>query len=180
MEKCNYCFKYKELAAGKKYCIDCNCGRECKKCKKPKAAHLYTEDGITCKSCANRRGGSALKGAVTTTYIPFSTKTDMMIAFKEAEDEIVDRIKDKAEEFRGVKFYITMNIGFVKPIDEITTEAGFNTSVHTSLKESEVDISTLFQELYSKMENFCRESSGWVFTDVQDIILNMVIYNPLS
>ena len=61
MAKCNYCFKEKPLLLNKGYCEDCDCGHECRKCHKPKLPHLYTEDGITCKSCANRKGGSTFR-----------------------------------------------------------------------------------------------------------------------
>ena len=40
MGKCNYCFKEKLLLENKLYCEGCNCGYECRKCKKPKAQHL--------------------------------------------------------------------------------------------------------------------------------------------
>ena len=179
MAKCNYCFKEKPLLLNKGYCEDCDCGHDCKKCHKPKAPHLYSEDPSVCKACANRKGGSAFRGAVTTTYIPFTTNTDLLQAFKETEDEIVDRINVKTEQDRGVKYYLSVNIGFNKPIQDISTETGFTTNMNIALQGSEVDLTSLFNEIYLKMEEFCREGSGWVFTDVIDIILHMATYQPL-
>ena len=144
----------------KMYCEDCNCGHECIKCKKPKAAHLYEEDGRTCKACAHRKGVSAFNGTVSKTSIPFSTKTDMLRAFKEAEDEIVDRIKTKTEKDRGVKYYLNVNIGLIKPTNDITTQAGFSTNMNIALQGGEIDIGQTFNEIFVKLEDFCRDGSG--------------------
>ena len=92
----------------------------------------------------------------------------------------MDRIKTKTEEDRGVKYYLNVNIGLIKPTNDITTQVGFSTNMNIALQGGEIDIEHAFNEIFVKLEDFCRDGSGWVFTGVIDINLNMVTYQPIN
>lgn len=174
---------------GRPYCYKCAIvGNECGSCNRPLPVQYYDVGSSICRACVKKKqkGGrrQALQGEVTEqTFYP-ENKDDPLLAFKGEEQDIEETLYEGLRLKRSLKWQLKVVISFVKynaDLQAVYAESDFYSEQHVLLNEDDVEhqIGETFQELFSGMESFESNGSGWIIVEVKRIVLTYVSYQPL-
>ncbi|XP_069109117.1 uncharacterized protein [Argopecten irradians] len=196
--KCNWCMKHKDLLPGKKFCQQCGeQGRECKWCHRPLPEQNGDRTDV-CERCVKRRdswktrnqqdaGISALDGtAQTETLEPNPGNLwDVLQFFSDNQILIKDILEERLQNVKGMKWFITLFIKFVKydqNNEAIHAEPTFR-SVNltcTNVSQLKAQLAEAFHNLHNAYQNFERDGSGWTIDKILKLEVNTVEYTPLE
>ena len=142
-------------------------------------------DGV-CNACKNKQvqnRRSSLGGWAVTEDVTISDVNDPLTSLSEAREEIREHLNWQASEHHGVKWYITLNVSFVRRNsigEEVEHQKTFRGEVAILLKSKEFEM--LYNEQVElkmrRLVEFVQNGSGWSTRQVGKIVLSMVAYNP--
>ena len=109
----------------------------------------------------------------------FKTPDDYL---KDMSKHIDALVSDKLENFKGVKFHISLSVEYAKDTDhDVKATQNLNTVNHTVNHIAAVSntIKNMTDIIVDKHEKFQRNGSGWVFIKIQKLYVNIAQYSPL-
>lgn len=190
LKRCIWCLLMKELLPGKHFCRSCSSmGVECITCHKPKPEHYFTPDSKSCNTCLNRgnrgAGQSALNGAIQEREFIPEQRLDPTLVFQEVEEAMKDELQSRVLEKKGIKYFLRIEISFTRmnsAMEQVETTTSFQSQILTVFSEDQIvsSLAISFQDLYSQIENFNREGSGWVIEEIFLISIHSVVHKPLA
>ncbi|GBM44867.1 hypothetical protein AVEN_157095-1 [Araneus ventricosus] len=110
---------------------------------------------------------------------------DLLLFLNSKEREVTEILEQRAQEKRGIKFYLNCKIRFVREVSETENEycdAFFRSKNETCLlKESPVEkVKTEFVKIQTSCEEFQTRGSGWVIDAILYLEVNTCTYHPLA
>jgi len=197
--RCNWCTQIKELMLGKPFCKQCaENGRECRWCHRPLPERFYSNRTDICDTCVsrrernlnNQRGGgltSALGGAVETETIEpnVSNIWDILQFFNDNQQIINNIITDRLQASKGLKWFLTLFIRFVKYNERneaVYAEPTFRSINMTCTNNAQIEdqLSEAFQNLHNSFQNFERDGSGWSIDKILKLEISTAQYKPIE
>ncbi len=111
--------------------------------------------------------------------------SDVLMFLGNKKREIIDHIKERLQLLKGVKYYMTLHLNFIKFLEDgnikkISQYLRAKTKFILNDIDIETTIADMCQDLNEKVQIFCREGSGWLFEKVNFITVDTVMYKPLS
>ena len=185
-KRCNWCLQYKPLKEGKPFCGKCaEKGTECSRCHQPRPAKYYTKSDRTCDTCLNKTTKSSIGGNVVSHTIKPTDRQryDLLKFFSESADTVKTILRNQQDKHRGIKFYLTTKVRFVKldaDGEEMASEPVFRTRPSTVVGINDFDVGKHFAELQAKVEHYLRDGSGWTLDYIINLEVNTVVYKPLQ
>jgi len=129
---------------------------------------------------------TALNGEVIVTTLspPAEVQRNILAFFKSMERSISEILLNKLENFTGVKWYMTVHLimSRINERNEIVRISPFVRCLPQALIHSdqiEQQMAECFKQLYTSIEDFNEEGSGWVLESIEHLEVNIVPYKPL-
>jgi hypothetical protein len=145
------------------------------------------EDGI-CRACRNktiRECKECIGGAAIIVDLSISNDIDPLTSLASTRNETRDVLKDKLNEFYGLKWFLSVVTAMYKTNslgEEIDMETSFCGETETMLLDDEFEeqFDSQIDTIMRRLKDFVREGSGWSVRSVNDIKLHLVAYVPTS
>ena len=111
-----------------------------------------------------------------------NNRIDILNFFIESKSRI-QRIIEEVIQHRGVKYYLTLKIGFIKfdkDGERVRGEPIFHSKIYTIVNTEEVDLNTDFTDIELKTQQYLKEGSGWTMNYIIELQVNTAPYKPLK
>ena len=187
--RCNYCFRDRELVLEKPYCVICALNSvECRICHHPLPDRLV-ENGVCC-SCRRkeqRQHQTGLGGAAfIARMLPNNHgNIDPLTTLSQERQKVSDELKEKLIELNGIKWYVEFTVKMIKYDrngEEITADVVFRGETEILLTSQDIDdqYDKQIDLIMRLLRDWVKDGSGWSVQNVEDLLLYMAQYKPLS
>jgi len=126
---------------------------------------------------------SALKGSITSYVVPIVDDKDPMIQLNNTRSVIKKQLSHDLEDMKGIKYYETLKITFLKPQDGgkfLFKTAYFNSKAQAIINMEDENNQVAFNQIMNAIGNWMREGSGWLIDSVNKHFVNINKYKPLN
>ena len=99
-----------------------------------------------------------------------------------SKPSIKNLFKDLLDEIKDFKYKITLNVFLTKckeNADEEFVPVCFNSTTKLLIRPK-YDLNKSFQEVFTRIDNWISEGSGWIIKSVDAEFVSVSIYSPLS
>lgn len=133
-------------------------------------------------------GETALGGKanVVSVHLTENDRGDLIQAFGNTEEEIENILKQAVDKHKGIKFYIKIEVKLQKvnaagvPVDNVASIKNQHPIVYMEGDDLEDLISLAIQQIYSKLDEYVHDGSGWVFIELSSLKIHFVPFTPLA
>ena len=188
--KCIMCLLPKPLLPKKKYCTTCSEGAyECVKCYRALDPKYFITSNIHCETCLrklNSNGSRFALGGHVASYViePDETnKFDLLSFLKNSHSSIREMINNYRKSLGGVKWRLKCVATYHKKNrlgESVTQQFSFYSQQSISWVDDDIDINNSIAFINKKHEDFTKSGSGWILKHVDQLVLELIEYNPLN
>ena len=126
----------------------------------------------------------ALKGYTQSFEVELRDKKDPLIQLQKSRRAIEYLFKNLLVQTKGFKFVETLQVKFVKHLNDkkILKNVFFNSSTNLIINETDIKLSLQAsqQQILNKIAQWISEGSGWTIQSIENHYINIVNYNPLK
>lgn len=108
---------------------------------------------------------------------------DLRLMLTDVVDEVVDEANERPQ---GLKYYLSMQVVFKKPIGDIETDPPptFRSKVMVQMRRegdasAERKIDEAFEKMKGDIEEFTNQGSGWIYDRIENFQLFLFDYNAI-
>ncbi len=143
------------------------------------------------EACVDRQkqqhgeGVHALEGTARVVTLDSGNQWDVLQFFKDNESSITDILVDRMNHVKGMKWFITLFVKFVKydqNNEAIYAQPVFRSINFTCTNVSQIEeqLAEAFQNVHNSFQNFERDGSGWTIDKLIKLEVGTVEYAPLE
>lgn len=135
-------------------------------------------------SAAPQQVQSALNNAVRVITFNPALNSDILVAFRGLEDQIIDAITNRFTQNRGIRAYLTADVSYTREnvdgVQQLEQHLRSSALIFNSADDMEHNVAEMMREIFARSEEFEGQGSGWNFEKVINIKLHLATYAPLS